>query len=82
MNGVGPLQRGVRDLACTARAMPLVLEHLAKHPGVATSVGVVAETLRLESDDVLRWLYALEHLGLVEPTHYRITSTGTQTMKE
>lgn len=80
-NGVSPLTRTTRDLAAAARLLVPVLQEMGKY-GSPVPVTAIAEKLRLPLEDACRALVALEHAGLVQTTHFRITAEGIRAAKE
>lgn len=80
-DGVAPLTQAVRDLAHTARAMtPLLVEMRGRRAG--TAIEELGARLGLDPRDTARALVALELLGYVQPTHYKITDSGERAAKE
>lgn len=80
-DGVAPLTQVRRDLAATARNVGSVLDVLARHRK-ALAIAELAERSGLEAEDVRSALYALEHIGLCESSHFRVTDSGIQAAKE
>lgn len=72
--GVPPLQGAARDLAVTARLIYGVMEIVRKRADI--SVREIAQEVQASEADVRRTLFALEAVGLVESTHYRVTVDG------
>lgn len=70
-----PLATLRRDLAVMTRLTGAALELLARHD-VALSVAEVASGLGVEPEAARMVLQVLEHGGLTDSTHYRVTAAG------
>lgn len=69
------------DLAHMARVVGPLLDEAGKY-GKPVDVTSLAEKLRLQPDAVRHGLQILEGAGLVESTHYKITSHGQDARRD
>lgn len=79
--GLPNVARMARDLAATARILSDVLEAIGAY-GNPVALERLATDVGADPDDVYRALIALEHGGLVETTHFRITGAGQDARRE